>query len=115
MESWNEILVPEHNFPFRSTTGIPGNEVWILPLVIFCLSATLRAGAPNLVDHTPWCCDCLCPFLVSLGLREVLVDVLDVDEGPSAVVALADVLKPGGLGGVPSCRVEIADGGFDAW
>ena len=54
-------------------------------------------------------------FLGLLRLWEVLVDVLDVDEGPSAVVALADVLKPGGLGGIPSCRVEISDGGFDAW
>ena len=32
MESRNKIFVPEQDFPFRSTTGIPGNEVWIWPL-----------------------------------------------------------------------------------
>jgi hypothetical protein len=39
------------------------------------------------------------------GLRKMFVDILDVDEGPSAVVSIANSGKPGRFGGETSCTV----------
>ena len=50
-------------------------------------------------------------FHVSLlgffGLGEILVDVLDVDQGPEEVAAFAGGLEPGCLGGETCGAVKI--------
>ena len=53
-------------------------------------------------------------FHVSLlgffGLREILVDVLDVDKGPGEIAAFADGLELGCHGGETCGVVKLSDG-----
>ena len=43
-----------------------------------------------------------------LGLRKILIHILDVDERPSEVVADADAVEPGSFGGKTGCAVKVA-------
>ncbi len=53
-------------------------------------------------------------FLGLLRFGEVLVDVLVVYERSWQIIAIANALMPGGLGGEACHAVEVADGLFDA-
>ena len=59
----------------------------------------------------------LAPHVSLLGFFEfweVFVDVLDSDEWPCIVVAIADGFEPSGVCWKNICCVEVADGWFDA-
>ena len=43
-----------------------------------------------------------------LRLREILINILDIDERPSEVVSCADASEPGGFGGKTCCAVKIS-------
>ena len=49
-------------------------------------------------------------FLGFFGLGEILVDILDVEEGPGYVAAFAGGLEPGCLGGETCGAVKLSDG-----
>ena len=48
-----------------------------------------------------------------LWIRKVFVDIVDCDEGPCQVVAVADAFETCGFGGKTSSDVEIPDCALD--
>ena len=53
------------------------------------------------------------PLRSFFQLREKLVHVFYIDEGPCEVVSIANGLQPGCLCGESYSATEVADGGFD--
>ncbi len=50
-----------------------------------------------------------------LGFRKILGNIFNVDERPSAVVALSNGFEPCCFGGKTGGGMQIADSGLNAW